>query len=100
MLREAHSTTLASLPESFQSARAELLQLLQRGGILYRTNTQPVLSRDGASARWMLDSLAVTLAQRQLPDEENVRLWLALLGSKEEPCATLTERPRDRKGSI
>ncbi len=64
MLREAHSTTLASLPESFQSARAELLELLQRSGILYRTETQPVLSRDGTSARWMLDSLAVTLSPR------------------------------------
>ena len=64
MLREAQSTTLASLPESFQSARAELLELLQRGGILYRTETQPVLSRDGTSARWMLDSLAVTLSPR------------------------------------
>ncbi|HWF88354.1 MAG TPA: hypothetical protein VN659_05945, partial [Pyrinomonadaceae bacterium] len=62
MLREAHSTTLASLPESFQSARAELLELLQRGAILYRTESQPVLSRDGTSARWMLDSLAVTLS--------------------------------------
>lgn len=64
MLREAHSTTLASLPESFQSARAELLDLLQHSGILYRSETQPILSRDGASARWMLDSLAVTLSPR------------------------------------
>jgi orotate phosphoribosyltransferase len=64
MLREAHSTTLASLPESFQSARAELLALLQRSGILYRSETQPILSRDGTSARWMLDSLAVTLSPR------------------------------------
>jgi len=64
MLREAHSTTLASLPESFQSARAELLELLQRGAILYRSEKQPVLSRDGTSARWMLDSLAVTLSPR------------------------------------
>jgi orotate phosphoribosyltransferase len=64
MLREAHSTTLASLPESFQSARAELLELLQRSGILYRSETQPILSRDGTSARWMLDSLAVTLSPR------------------------------------
>jgi hypothetical protein len=24
---------------------------------------------------------------------KNARLWLALVGSKEEPCATLTERP-------
>ena len=64
MLREAHSTTIASLPENFQTARAELLELLQRSGILYRSETQPVLSRDGASARWMLDSLAVTLSPR------------------------------------
>ena len=64
MLREALSTTLRSLPESFQSGRAELLDLLQRRGILYRSETQPVLSRDGTSARWMLDSLSVTLSPR------------------------------------
>src|SRR5215216_1406669 len=62
MLREALSTTLKSLPESFQTGRAELLYMLQRRGILYRSATQPVLSRDGTSARWMLDSLAVTLS--------------------------------------
>jgi AMMECR1 domain-containing protein/orotate phosphoribosyltransferase len=64
MLREALSTTLGSLPESFQSGRAELLDLLRRRGILHRSETQPVLSRDGTSARWMLDSLAVTLSPR------------------------------------
>ena len=64
MLREALSTTLGSLPESFQSERAELLDLLRRRGILYRSETQPVLSRDGTSARWMLDSLCVTLSPR------------------------------------
>src|SRR5215207_5681954 len=64
MLREAHSTTVASLPHDFQSARTELLELLRRRGILYRSETQPVLSRDGTSARWMLDSLAVTLSPR------------------------------------
>lgn len=64
MLREALSTTLKSLPESVQQARAELLELLQRNGILYRSETQQVLSRDGTSARWMLDSLAVTLSPR------------------------------------
>ncbi len=64
MLREALSTTLRSLPESFQSNRAELVELLRRRGILYRSETQPVLSRDGTSARWMLDSLAVTLSPR------------------------------------
>ena len=64
MLREALSTTLRSLPENFQSGRAELLDMLQRRGILYRSETQPVLSRDGTSARWMLNSLAVTLSPR------------------------------------
>lgn len=64
MLREALSTTLRSLPDSFQSDRAELVELLRRRGILYRSETQPVLSRDGTSARWMLDSLAVTLSPR------------------------------------
>lgn len=64
MLREALSTTLNSLPEDFQTGRAELLDMLQRRGILYRSETQPVLSRDGTSARWMLDSLSVTLSPR------------------------------------
>ena len=64
MLREAHSTTIASLPQSFQAARAELLSLLQRDAILYRSPTQPILSRDGTSGRWMLDSLSVTLSPR------------------------------------
>ena len=44
-----------------RSERAELLDLLLECGILRRSETQPVLSRDGSSARWMLDSLAVTL---------------------------------------
>ncbi len=64
MLREAHSITINSLPDSFQAARAELLEILQRRAILYQSETQPVLSRDGTSARWMLDSLAVTLSPR------------------------------------
>src|ERR1044072_6114740 len=64
MLRDALSTTLALLPEDFHSARAELLEMLRQRGILHRSSTQPVLSRDGTSARWMLDSLAVTLSPR------------------------------------
>ena len=63
-MREALSDILSSLPERFHSQRAELLELLLRQGILYRTPTQPVLSRDGTSARWMLDSLSVTLSPR------------------------------------
>jgi AMMECR1 domain-containing protein/orotate phosphoribosyltransferase len=49
---------------SYDSARSELIEILRRQGILYRSETQPVLSRDGTSARWMLDSLAVTLSPR------------------------------------
>jgi AMMECR1 domain-containing protein/orotate phosphoribosyltransferase len=64
MLRDAFSTTLAMLPEDFHSARSELLAMLRQRGILYRSSTQPILSRDGTSARWMLDSLAVTLSPR------------------------------------
>jgi AMMECR1 domain-containing protein/orotate phosphoribosyltransferase len=63
-LREALSTRLSSLPERFQSDRAELLELLLGHGILHRAPSQPVLSRDGTSARWMLDSLPVTLTAR------------------------------------
>ena len=37
-------------------ARAELIEMLRRQAILYRSETQPVLSRDGTSARWMLDN--------------------------------------------
>src|SRR6185295_13838747 len=55
---------LSALPERVQTDRSELLELLQRRGILYRSDTQPILSRDGTSARWMLDSLAVTLTPR------------------------------------
>lgn len=44
--------------------RNEMLEMLLANGILRRTDTQPVLSRDGTSARWMLDSLAVTLTPR------------------------------------
>ena len=63
-MREAMSATLSALPGRFHEDRAELLALLQRGGILRRTPEQPVLSRDGTSHRWMLDTLSVTLAPR------------------------------------
>ena len=41
MLREPLSTTLESLPKNVRAARAELLDLLLRRGILYRSETQP-----------------------------------------------------------
>src|SRR3954470_9908077 len=52
------------LPSPPEDERAELLALLRRDGILHRSEDQPVLSRDGSSARWMLDSLPVTLTPR------------------------------------
>jgi orotate phosphoribosyltransferase/AMMECR1 domain-containing protein len=55
---------LSSVSELLKPGSAELLDLLLEQGILHRSETQPVLSRDGASARWMLDSLAVTLRPR------------------------------------
>ncbi len=47
--------------EATSSVRDRLLALLLQDGILHRSATQPVLSGDGRSARWMLDSLTVTL---------------------------------------
>jgi orotate phosphoribosyltransferase len=64
MSREPMSATLSTLPAVFHAEREELLQLLLAGGILRRSETQPVLSRDGTSARWMLDTLSVTLTPR------------------------------------
>ena len=61
---EAWSDSLARLPAAFQADRAELIELLRKHAILYRSPTQPILSRDGSSARWMLNSLAVTLTPR------------------------------------
>ncbi|MGH8907593.1 MAG: AMMECR1 domain-containing protein [Egibacteraceae bacterium] len=61
--------------------RAELLALLRRDGILHRCEAQPVLSRDGSSARWMLDSLCVTLTPRGA--ELAARCLLRLLQSFE-----------------
>ena len=55
---------MTAVSAQLQSAREELLGLLLERGILRRTESQPVLSRDGTSVRWMLDSLAVTLTPR------------------------------------
>ncbi|HPY39389.1 MAG TPA: AMMECR1 domain-containing protein [Thiolinea sp.] len=41
--------------------KERLLSLILQDGILFRTPTQPILSRDGTSGRWMLNSLAVSL---------------------------------------
>jgi orotate phosphoribosyltransferase/AMMECR1 domain-containing protein len=60
-LRESMHSVLAGLPASFRLKREQLLELLLRDAILHRSELQPVVSRDGSSARWMLDSLAITL---------------------------------------
>ena len=55
---------LSSLPQSFHADREELLALLLKDGILHRSPTQPVSSRDGKSGRWLLNTLALTLTTR------------------------------------
>jgi len=55
---------LTAVSAKRQTEREELLGLLLDRGILRRSETQPVLSRDGSPARWMLDSLAATLTPR------------------------------------
>jgi AMMECR1 domain-containing protein/orotate phosphoribosyltransferase len=60
-IREDMKAVLDSLPASFQADRAELLALLLKKAILYRSDKQPILSPDGKSGRWMLNSLALTL---------------------------------------
>lgn len=63
-VRRDLSSILSALPETFQAERKELLSMLLRDGILHRSPTQPVVSRDGVQARWMLNSLGVTLSSR------------------------------------
>lgn len=61
-MRQDLPSILSSLPKSFQAERKELLALLLKDGILHRTPTQPVSSRDGKTGRWLLNTLAVTLS--------------------------------------
>jgi orotate phosphoribosyltransferase/AMMECR1 domain-containing protein len=63
-VRRGSLSSAGEMASTAGSERDELLELLRSDGILYRTETQPVVSRDGSSARWMLDSLSVTLTQR------------------------------------
>ena len=58
---EAWSDILARLPASFHATREDLLALMRKEAILHESPTQPILSRDGSTARWMLNSLQVTL---------------------------------------
>ncbi|HEV7876592.1 AMMECR1 domain-containing protein [Bradyrhizobium sp.] len=61
---EAWSDSLARLPAAFHADRDELLGMMRKDAILYESPTQPILSRDGSTARWMLNSLQVTLTPR------------------------------------
>jgi orotate phosphoribosyltransferase len=61
---EAWPDSLARLPAQFHADRAQLLDAMRREAILYESPTQPILSRDGTTAKWMLNSLQVTLTPR------------------------------------
>ncbi|MGA2289721.1 AMMECR1 domain-containing protein [Bradyrhizobium sp.] len=61
---EAWSKSLERLPPAFHADRGELLRMMRKDAILYQSPTQPILSRDGSTARWMLNSLQVTLTPR------------------------------------
>jgi orotate phosphoribosyltransferase/AMMECR1 domain-containing protein len=61
---EAWSETIARLPASFHADRDELLALMRKEAILHESPSQPVLSRDGSTARWILNSLQVTMTAR------------------------------------
>jgi len=61
---EAWPDSLARLPAQFHADRAQLLDMMRREAILYASPTQPVLSRDGTAAKWILNSLQVTLTAR------------------------------------
>jgi orotate phosphoribosyltransferase/AMMECR1 domain-containing protein len=63
-LAESWSDGLARLPAAFHADRDELLGMMRKDAILYESPTQPILSRDGSTARWMLISLQVTLTPR------------------------------------
>ncbi|HEY2495751.1 MAG TPA: AMMECR1 domain-containing protein [Candidatus Angelobacter sp.] len=63
-MRRDLASILSSMPETFQNDRKELLALLLQHGVLRKSVTQPMVSRDGVEARWMLNSLGVTLTAR------------------------------------
>ena len=63
-MRRDLSSILSSMPETFQEDRRELLALLLKNGVLHKSPSQPIVSRDGVKARWMLNSLGVTLTSR------------------------------------
>lgn len=54
------------MTNKFPEKKERLLSLILQDGILYRSATQPVRSRDGSPGRWMLDSLCVSLSHEGL----------------------------------
>jgi orotate phosphoribosyltransferase/AMMECR1 domain-containing protein len=52
--------------ERLAAARTELLEMLRADAVLRSTPDAPVLAVDGSVARWMLDSLSVSLSARGL----------------------------------
>lgn len=54
----------AAVQRACRDEREELLRLLLDHAILRRTDAQPVIASDGAAARWVLDSLAVSMTPR------------------------------------
>jgi len=63
-VRRDLASILSSMPDTFQEERRELLALLLQNGVLHKSDSQPIVSRDGINARWMLNSLGVTLTSR------------------------------------
>lgn len=61
---EAWSESLARMPAAFHADRDALLALMRKEAILYESPSQPILSRDGSTARWMLNTPQVTLTAR------------------------------------
>lgn len=49
---------------SIDADRAELIDLLCRDGTYWATPEHPILTHDGSAARWMLDSMRVSLTAR------------------------------------
>ncbi|MGE0403703.1 MAG: AMMECR1 domain-containing protein [Kofleriaceae bacterium] len=52
------------MTDSIDAARSELLDLLCSDGIYWSTPEQPIVTASGTPARWMLDSMRVTLTKR------------------------------------
>ncbi|MGE3766823.1 MAG: hypothetical protein AB7L94_31510, partial [Kofleriaceae bacterium] len=52
------------MTDSIDAVRSELLDLLCTDGIYWSTPERPIITASGTPARWMLDSMRVTLTRR------------------------------------